>query len=75
MPGKLEELIEKINVSDDNKITSIIADLNMGWALEVAEKMGIRRAAFWPASAATLALIFSIPKLIEDRIVYNDGEN
>ncbi|KAL7232247.1 hypothetical protein ACSBR2_010302 [Camellia fascicularis] len=41
MPGKLEELIEKINGSDNDKITCIIADQLLGWALEVAEKMQI----------------------------------
>ncbi|KAF2313627.1 hypothetical protein GH714_012487 [Hevea brasiliensis] len=46
MPGKLEDLIDRINASEDEKITSIIADETMGWALEVAEKMKIRRVAF-----------------------------
>ncbi|KAA8547921.1 hypothetical protein F0562_004350 [Nyssa sinensis] len=73
MPGKLEELVEKINGSGSDNISCIIADESMGWALEVAEKMGIRRAAFWPAAAAMLALGFSIPKLIDDRIINNDG--
>ncbi|KAH7846529.1 hypothetical protein Vadar_014981 [Vaccinium darrowii] len=63
MSGKLEELIEKINGSDNNKITCVIADGGQGWALEVAEKMRIRRAAFWPAAATSLALGFSIPEL------------
>ncbi|XP_059643427.1 UDP-glycosyltransferase 83A1-like [Cornus florida] len=73
MPGKLEELIENINGSDNDKITCIISDESMGWALEVAEKMGIKGAVFWPAAAALLALIFRIPKLINDGIVDNDG--
>ncbi|GFY84872.1 UDP-Glycosyltransferase superfamily protein [Actinidia rufa] len=73
MPGKLEELIEKINGSDDDKITCIIADENLGWALEVAEKMGIRRAVFWPAAAVLLALGFSIPKLIDAGIINDNG--
>ncbi|GFZ19246.1 UDP-Glycosyltransferase superfamily protein [Actinidia rufa] len=73
MPGKLEELIEKINGSDDNMITCLVADENMGWALEVAQKMQISRAAFWPASAALLALAFSIPQLIDKEIIEHDG--
>lgn len=75
MPGKLEELIEEINSSDDDKITCVVADANLGWAMGVAEKMRIKRAAFWPASAALLALIFSASKLIEDGIVTNEGES
>lgn len=74
MPGKLEELIENINKTENSKITCVLADENVGWALKVAEKMGIKRAAFWPAAAAMLALIFSIPKLIEDKTINQDGE-
>ncbi|KAM7520663.1 hypothetical protein LguiB_019625 [Lonicera macranthoides] len=73
MPGKLEELIEKINGTENDKVTCVIADESMGWALKVAEKMGIRRAAFWPAAAALLASIFSIPKLIDDNVIGKDG--
>ncbi|KAL7256589.1 hypothetical protein ACSBR1_010513 [Camellia fascicularis] len=73
MPGKLEELIEKINGSDNDKITCIIADQLLGWALDVAEKMQIKRVAFWPAAAALLALKFSIPALLDDGIINDNG--
>ncbi|KAF2313655.1 hypothetical protein GH714_012614 [Hevea brasiliensis] len=73
MPGKLEDLIDRINASEDEKITSIIADETMGWALEVAEKMKIRWVAFWPASAALLTSLFSIQKLIDDGIIDSNG--
>ncbi|KAF7129268.1 hypothetical protein RHSIM_Rhsim10G0043300 [Rhododendron simsii] len=74
MPGKLEELIEKINGSDNKKkITCVIADGSLGWALEVAVKMGIRRAAFCPAAAAIWALQLSIPELIADGIIESYG--
>ncbi|KAI3503253.1 hypothetical protein L1887_31692 [Cichorium endivia] len=73
MSGKLEELIEKINKEDSNKVTCIIADDTMGWAILVAKKMGIRRAAFWPASVCTLASILSYQQLIEDGIINNNG--
>lgn len=73
MPAHLEELIEKINESEEDKISYIIADVNMGWAFEVAEKMGIRRAAFCPASAGILASLFYIPKLIEEGFIDANG--
>ncbi|EEF36303.1 UDP-glucuronosyltransferase, putative [Ricinus communis] len=73
MPGKLEVLINTINASEDEKVTCVIADESMGWALEVAKKMKIRRAVFWPASAAALCLLFSTQKLIDDGIIDNDG--
>ncbi|KAL2504974.1 UDP-glycosyltransferase 83A1 [Abeliophyllum distichum] len=56
MPGELNALIERINGSETEKISCLIADAIMGWALEVAEKMGIKKVAFWPAAAALLAL-------------------
>jgi hypothetical protein len=46
----------------------------MGWALEVAEKMKIRRAIYWPAAAAILCSLISIPKLLSDGIIDGDGE-
>ncbi|KAK1383541.1 UDP-glycosyltransferase 83A1 [Heracleum sosnowskyi] len=74
MPGKLEELIEMINEKEDNKITCLVADENMGWAFKVADKFGIKKVAFWPASMALLASMFNVPKLIEDKIINsNDG--
>ncbi|KAM0955316.1 hypothetical protein ACFX13_024096 [Malus domestica] len=74
MPGKLEELIEKINEEESDKVTCVLADESSGWALDVAAKMKIRRVAFWPASAAALALSFNIPKLIHEGIIDdNDG--
>ncbi|KAL3624048.1 hypothetical protein CASFOL_032864 [Castilleja foliolosa] len=73
-PGELESLILKINGRDEDKIACVIADAPMAWALEVAEKLGIRRAAFWTAPAAVLALSFHIPKLISDGIVDTNGK-
>ncbi|XP_060194459.1 UDP-glycosyltransferase 83A1-like [Lycium barbarum] len=73
MPGKLEEVIKMINEPDENGVSCVIADQNVGWALGVAEKLNIRRVAFWPAAAATLTSFFSIPKLIDDGIIDSDG--
>ncbi|KAF8378799.1 hypothetical protein HHK36_030148 [Tetracentron sinense] len=71
MPGLLEELILKINYesNDDDKISFVIADQGIGWALEVAKRTGIPRAAFCPAAGGFLALQFHIPKLIESGII------
>ncbi|KAI4352485.1 hypothetical protein L6164_006734 [Bauhinia variegata] len=73
MPKKLEMLIKDINLSVSDEITHIVADVSMGFALVVAEKMGIQRAAFWPASASLLNMGFCIPKLLDDGIVNSDG--
>ena len=74
MPAKLEALIEKINQSESDKITCIIADEFLGLALEVAKKMGVRAVAFWPAAAAVYALKLNIPKLIDDGIIDSSGK-
>ncbi|KAF8041231.1 hypothetical protein BT93_B3228 [Corymbia citriodora subsp. variegata] len=77
MPGLLQEFIEKVkqqsNSNEDDQISFVIADLTAGWALEVAERMGIKRAGFWPASVSSLALALHIPKLIEGGFIDNEG--
>ena len=76
MPVKLEELIEKINKGEGDKVTCVIVDESCGWALEVARKMQIRRVvAFWPASAAALEVQFCIPKFIQEGIIQKDGQS
>ncbi|KAL9447896.1 hypothetical protein AB3S75_015388 [Citrus x aurantiifolia] len=73
MPGKLEELIEEINSREDEKLDCFIADGYMAWSTEVAKKMNVRGALFWPSSAASVALLFHIPKLIDDGIIDSHG--
>ncbi|MQL88485.1 hypothetical protein Taro_021043 [Colocasia esculenta] len=77
MPGHLEELIRKTNElgagAGGGGITCVVADQGMAWALGVAKKMDLRAAAFWPASAWMLAIILSIPKLLEDGIIDQEG--
>ncbi|XP_019157075.1 PREDICTED: UDP-glycosyltransferase 83A1-like [Ipomoea nil] len=74
MPGKVEKLIRGINASSsESHITCVIADQSLGWALELAKKLGVQTAAFLPAAAANLVLGFNIPKLIDDGIINNEG--
>ena len=54
---------------DKNKISCVIANGTMGWAVDVAKRMGIKVGVVWFASAATLASIHSIPRLIDDGIL------
>ncbi|CAL9173515.1 unnamed protein product [Musa hybrid cultivar] len=72
MPPCLEELIRRIGDAGD-QITCMIAFQGMAWALEVAKKMGVRTAAFWPASGAVLATILSIPELIARGVIDENG--
>ncbi|PWA73951.1 UDP-glucuronosyl/UDP-glucosyltransferase [Artemisia annua] len=73
MPSKLEKLIEDINKANNEKITCIVADYCMGWVSRVAKKMSIRQATFCSGSAALLALIMSVQKLLDDQVIDRDG--
>lgn len=74
MRGCLRDLIEKINQSNDcEPIRCVIADVNVGSALEVAESMGIARAALVPFGPGSLALSLQFPKLLEAGIIDPNG--
>lgn len=75
MPKELDKFIQNINgASDDgDKISCVVADGTMGWAVDVAKNAGIKVAVVWFASAATLASIHIMPKLIDDGIVNKDN--
>ncbi|EOY22033.1 UDP-Glycosyltransferase superfamily protein [Theobroma cacao] len=74
MPGYLEDFILKINQSNINeKISCVIADTSVGWALEVAKKVGIEAVAVWPAGGPCLALALHVPQLLEAEIIDHDG--
>ncbi|WZY96583.1 hypothetical protein YC2023_068912 [Brassica napus] len=74
MPTKVEELIERmISETSGAVISCVVADQSLGWAMEVAAKFGIRRAAFCPAAAASMVLGFSIQKLVDDGLIDYDG--
>ncbi|XP_037493333.1 UDP-glycosyltransferase 83A1 isoform X2 [Jatropha curcas] len=66
----LKNLIEKINrLENDEPITHVIADISVGWALQVSKKMGIKSTAFVPYGSANFALVLQFPKLIEAGIM------
>ncbi|CAL9014281.1 unnamed protein product [Prunus brigantina] len=73
IPRTFEELVERIVGSNGDKISCIIADQSLGWALEIAEKKALKRASFCRGVAALLVLGFSIPKLIDEGVIGNDG--
>ncbi|XP_061365970.1 UDP-glycosyltransferase 83A1-like [Gastrolobium bilobum] len=74
MPAMLPKLIQDINASNvDNNITCIVVTMNMGWALQVGHKLGIKGAFLFPGSATTLASCHCIPNLIDDGIIDSDG--
>ncbi|XP_058736441.1 UDP-glycosyltransferase 83A1-like [Vicia villosa] len=74
MPLMLPKLIEEVNdLDDENKVSCIVVTFNMGWALEVGVKLGIKGALLWTASATSLACCYRIPQLIDDGIIDSEG--
>ncbi|XP_061347445.1 UDP-glycosyltransferase 83A1-like [Gastrolobium bilobum] len=73
MPSMLQKKIEEIHLNGEDRISCIVADVNMGWALNVGNKLGIKGALFWPASAAMFAFQCNIPTLIDNGIIDSDG--
>ncbi|KAL0919211.1 hypothetical protein M5K25_011294 [Dendrobium thyrsiflorum] len=69
MPKVLEEFMRN-NVVE---FTCFIADIFMAWALKIAKNVGLRTIAFCPAAAGLLTAVFSIPKLIQDRVIDENG--
>lgn len=74
IPQALEDLIEKINTTESDKITCVITDYGLIWALPLAEKLGIKKSAFLPAPVALLALAKHAKNLVDEGIVDSDGE-
>ncbi|KAG2711000.1 hypothetical protein I3760_04G056800 [Carya illinoinensis] len=80
MPAKLEELVRGINnnaaTHDDDKITCFLTDFGMSWALEVANKMGIKGAAYHALCATFCnATSFIAPNMPLDAFLNSDGIN
>ncbi|GMI67015.1 hypothetical protein like AT3G02100 [Hibiscus trionum] len=73
MPTQLKELIHKVNASDDDKISCVLADVCLGLALDVAAELGIPTAALWPASVFQLVFNLRIPKHIDDGLIDENG--
>lgn len=70
MPSHLENLIMKINSSEDDQMaTCFIAHATIAWALDTAKKMGVKMAMFWPSAVAAFAL-----SLIDAKITDHNGE-
>lgn len=75
MPNMLEKLIKEICLNDNCRISCMVADVIMGWALDVGSKFGINGTLFWSSSAAMFALLYNIPKLMDDGIIDSNGKN
>ncbi|VAI36890.1 unnamed protein product [Triticum turgidum subsp. durum] len=73
MPAYLEALVGEMEAAGRPRVKWLVADFNMGWSFEVAKRLGIRVASFWPASAACLAIMLKIPELIQNGVLNDKG--
>lgn len=72
MPLRLDALLD----ADDERlgrVTCVVVDVGMSWALDAVKRRGLPAAALWPASAAVLAVLFGAKKLIRDGVIDDDG--
>ncbi|RLN18931.1 hypothetical protein C2845_PM02G05730 [Panicum miliaceum] len=75
MPGELEKLVGRINADapGSERISWLIADVNMAWAFPAAKRLGLRAAGFCPSAAAMFATRIKIPEMIRDGVLDEGG--
>ncbi|XP_062082990.1 UDP-glycosyltransferase 83A1-like [Humulus lupulus] len=78
LPAEFEKLITTINNgtggSPDDIISCVVSDYFLSWPLEIAAKLGVKAAVFFPSAAALFLYTMNIPKLIQDGIITSDGK-
>ncbi|XP_019199909.1 PREDICTED: UDP-glycosyltransferase 83A1-like [Ipomoea nil] len=73
MGGELEKLL-LVKDNDDEKVSGVVVDVPLGWALDIPKKMGIKTAVYWGSTPGCLALGLKIPQLIEGNVIDNQGK-
>ncbi|KAJ4841426.1 hypothetical protein Tsubulata_009065, partial [Turnera subulata] len=73
LPGHVQDLIKANQSEEENKFTCVIADLVVGWAIELGRKMGLKGALFIPVVPGVLSLVLQISELIEAGIIDEEG--
>ncbi|KAK7266561.1 hypothetical protein RIF29_19209 [Crotalaria pallida] len=74
MPAMFQKLIEDIHLKGEHRIICVVADVAMGWGIQIARNLGIKGALLWTASAAMFALANNIQMLIDNGIIDSDGK-
>ncbi|KAL6622971.1 hypothetical protein ACP70R_032850 [Stipagrostis hirtigluma subsp. patula] len=71
IPPQLEALLD--GGEGLGKVTCVVVDVGMSWALDMVKRRGLPAAALWAASAAVLAVLVGAKKLIRDGVIDDDG--
>uniref|UniRef100_A0ACD5X0B7 Uncharacterized protein n=1 Tax=Avena sativa TaxID=4498 RepID=A0ACD5X0B7_AVESA len=72
IPPQLEALLDGTG-EGLGKVTCVVVDVAMSFALDVVKRRGITSAALWPACAAVLSAMVNAKKLIRDGVIDDDG--
>ncbi|XP_062200171.1 UDP-glycosyltransferase 83A1-like [Phragmites australis] len=72
MPPQLEALLDGAG-EGLGRVTCVVVDVGMSWALDGVKWRGLPAAALWAASAAVLAVLVGAEKLIRDGVIDDDG--
>ncbi|XP_062107037.1 UDP-glycosyltransferase 82A1 [Humulus lupulus] len=70
MPAHLERLVRD---QGGGVVVCMMVDLLASWAIEVANRCGVRVAGFWPAMLATYRLIVAIPDMVRSGLISDTG--
>ncbi|WVZ77766.1 hypothetical protein U9M48_025591, partial [Paspalum notatum var. saurae] len=75
VPPQLDALLDGAagDGEGNGRVTCVVVDVGMSWALDAANRRGLPTAALWPASAAVLAVLLGAKKLIRDGVIDDDG--
>ncbi|XVF81672.1 hypothetical protein PTKIN_Ptkin15bG0174100 [Pterospermum kingtungense] len=73
MPMHLESLIHEVEDEDDGRVAFMVIDLLASWAIQVANRCGIKAAGFWPVFEAAYRLITAIPDMVDSELISDTG--
>jgi hypothetical protein len=74
IPPQLEPILDGAGGEGQlGKVTCVVVDVGMSWALDAVKRRGLPGAALWAASAAVLAVLLGAQKLIRDGVIDDDG--
>ncbi|KAF4381662.1 hypothetical protein F8388_021290 [Cannabis sativa] len=69
MPAHLERVVR----DQGEDVVCVVVDLLASWAIEVANRCGIRVAGFWPAMLAVYRLVVAIPDMVRSGLISDTG--
>ncbi|KAK9086098.1 hypothetical protein Sjap_026509 [Stephania japonica] len=72
MPAHLERII--LSFGGRGGVACVVVDVLASWAVDVARRLGVQVAGFWPAMHATFNLIAAIPEMVQQGLITEFGQ-